>query len=143
MTATPLVERLAAFLLLMLLSRSASNFAKVRNGSKADRWLSLQPGSRAGGLLRGTQHLKHSFQSLRKPTRLRAALGYRDTTMRKAIEYRGIAAKLRREAMATSLPQQRQLNLSAAARWEILAEEIEAVTAPAFPSLSQHSGWVM
>ena len=62
--------------------------------------------------------------------------------MHKAAEYRGIAAKLRREAMATTIPRQRDLNLSAALRWEILAEEIEAVTAPAFPRLSQRSNWV-
>lgn len=62
--------------------------------------------------------------------------------MPKGAEYRGIAAKLRREAMETSPPQQRQLNLSAAARWEVLADEIEATIAPALPGLKQRSDWV-
>ena len=62
--------------------------------------------------------------------------------MHKAAEYREIAAKLRREAMVTPLPQKRRLNLGAAERWEILAEEIEAVTPPATAGLSQRDCWV-
>jgi hypothetical protein len=62
--------------------------------------------------------------------------------MTKAAEYRGIAAKLRRDALAASLPQQRQLNISAAERWDTLAEEIERVTAPAFAALSKRNQWV-
>jgi hypothetical protein len=49
--------------------------------------------------------------------------------MNKATEYRGIAAKFRDEACRTLLPQQRQLALQAAERWEFLAEELEAAIA--------------
>ena len=86
--------------------------------------------------------LKHPVQFNVEEKRRRLRWTRQGLHMHKAAEYRGIAAKLRREAMATSLPQQRQLNLSAAQRWEVLAEEIEAVTAPAYPGMSQRSGWV-
>jgi len=50
--------------------------------------------------------------------------------MDKAVEYRGIAAKLKREAASAGLPQVRSLKLGAASRWETLAQEIELVVAP-------------
>jgi hypothetical protein len=50
--------------------------------------------------------------------------------MDKVIEYRGIAAKLKREAASACLPQVRSLKLGAASRWETLAQEIELVVAP-------------
>jgi hypothetical protein len=50
--------------------------------------------------------------------------------MDKAIEYRGIAAKLKREAASAGLPQVRNLKLGAASRWETLAQEIETIAAP-------------
>jgi len=61
--------------------------------------------------------------------------------MDRAAEYRGIAERFRRQALATSLPRQRELNLSAARRWEMIAEEIEVMTAPAYANLSQPGGW--
>ena len=50
--------------------------------------------------------------------------------MIKAAEYRAIAAKFRREAMETSLPQKRLRALNAAQRWDELAQEIEVTVAP-------------
>lgn len=61
--------------------------------------------------------------------------------MDKAIEYRGIAAKFRREAIEAPLPQQRQLALSAAERWETLALEIEAAIAPAVALGGKPAEW--
>ena len=46
--------------------------------------------------------------------------------MSKAAEYRGIAAKLRREAERASIPQVRQDHLEAAEKWEAIAQELEA-----------------
>ena len=45
--------------------------------------------------------------------------------MTESIEYRSLAAQLRREAMASRLPRVRELKLSAADRWDVLAEELE------------------
>jgi hypothetical protein len=88
------------------------------------------------------QDVKQAAQSMPNKNIVSALERHGSFHVHRAAEYRGIAAKLRGEAMATSLPRQRQLNLSAALRWEVLAEEIEAMTAPAFPRLSQRSNWV-
>ena len=45
--------------------------------------------------------------------------------MTKAAEYRGLAAKFRREAEAATLPDVRISSLAAAERWDILADELE------------------
>jgi hypothetical protein len=45
--------------------------------------------------------------------------------MSKVDEYRGLAAKFRRDAEAAALPNQRESNLAAAEKWEILASELE------------------
>jgi hypothetical protein len=45
--------------------------------------------------------------------------------MSKAAEYRGLAAKFRREAEDLALAEQREVNLAAAARWEALADDLE------------------
>jgi hypothetical protein len=45
--------------------------------------------------------------------------------MSKVTEYRGLAAKLRREAEDASLPHLRITNLAAAERWEALADELD------------------
>jgi hypothetical protein len=82
------------------------------------------------------------LQSLRNSDILIPCESLEGDAMHKAAEYRGIAAKLRREAMATPLPQKRKLNLGAAERWEILAAEIEVVTAPAAAGLSPQDCWV-
>lgn len=60
--------------------------------------------------------------------------------MEKAIEYRGIAARLKREAERAALPQVRRLKLSAATRWEALAQEIEVVVAPA--ACQDSANWI-
>lgn len=62
--------------------------------------------------------------------------------MDKAIEYRGIAAKFRREAMESPLPQKRQQALGAAARWEALAQEIETAIAPGVALGGKQGDWV-
>ena len=61
--------------------------------------------------------------------------------MSKAAEYRGIASKFRREAAQASLPQQRQLALSAADRWDLLAQEMEATIAPSVALARKRPGW--
>ena len=60
--------------------------------------------------------------------------------MDKAIEYRGIAAKLKREAASAGLPQVRSLKLGAALRWETLAQEIELVVAPS--AHQSNANWI-
>lgn len=50
--------------------------------------------------------------------------------METAIEYRGLAAKLKREAALSTLPNVRTIKLEAAHRWESLADEIEMVVMP-------------
>jgi hypothetical protein len=45
--------------------------------------------------------------------------------MNRAAEYRGIAAKFRREAESTTLPQRKKVVLETAERWDWLAEELE------------------
>jgi len=45
-------------------------------------------------------------------------------------EYRALAAKLKREGMASLLPNVRELKLNAARRWEELADETELVIRP-------------
>ena len=55
--------------------------------------------------------------------------------MEKAIEYRTIAAQLRREAMSIALDRARQIKIAAAERWDELAAEIEMVVAPSTASL--------
>ena len=50
--------------------------------------------------------------------------------MESAIEYRGLAAKLKREAAIATLPRVRDLKLEAAHRWESMANEIEMVIMP-------------
>jgi len=65
-----------------------------------------------------------------KPPLLRAEAG-----MEKAIEYRTIAAQLRREAMSIALDRARQIKIAAAERWDELAAEIEMVVAPSTASL--------
>lgn len=60
--------------------------------------------------------------------------------MEKAKQYRGIAAKLKREAEKAVLPQVRNLKLSAATRWETLAQEIEVVVAPSARQTS--ANWI-
>lgn len=59
--------------------------------------------------------------------------------MEKAIEYRGLAARLRREASLSTLETARQLKMAAAQRWDQLAAEIEMVVAP---SVACDSGWI-
>jgi hypothetical protein len=60
----------------------------------------------------------------------------------KAAEYRGIAEKFRREAMQAPLPQQRQLALNAAQRWEALAEDIERAIAPTVALRGGRADWM-
>ena len=60
--------------------------------------------------------------------------------MEAAIEYRGLAAKLKREAAMSSLPNVRELKLEAAHRWESLAEEIEMVVMPGKSTALE--GWI-
>lgn len=48
--------------------------------------------------------------------------------MHRVAEYRGLAAKFRREAESASLPQDRKELLDTAERWELLAEERERTT---------------
>jgi hypothetical protein len=58
--------------------------------------------------------------------------------MEKVIAYRSIAAKLRREAAVAGLERARQMKLAGAARWEVLANEIEAVISPS----QRMDGWI-
>lgn len=60
--------------------------------------------------------------------------------MDRAIDYRAIAARLKREAEMAALPQVRSLKLGAARRWETLAQEIELVVAPSARQTSAH--WI-
>ena len=60
--------------------------------------------------------------------------------MEAAIEYRGLAAKLKREAAMASLPNVRELKLEAAHRWESMAEEIEMVVMPGKAHAME--GWI-
>jgi hypothetical protein len=55
--------------------------------------------------------------------------------MEKAIVYRTIAAKLRRDATNIALERARQIKLAAAERWDELAAEIEMVVAPSTASV--------
>ena len=57
-----------------------------------------------------------------------------------AIEYRSLAARLRREARHEHLPNIRGQKLAAALRWEMLAEEIEMVVRPGHAAPC--AGWV-
>lgn len=50
--------------------------------------------------------------------------------MEKVIEYRALAARLRREASMAALQHAREVRLAAAERWDMLASEIEMVVAP-------------
>ena len=50
--------------------------------------------------------------------------------MEKAIEYRALAARLRREAAMAALQHARETRLAAAERWDVLASEIEMVAEP-------------
>ena len=61
--------------------------------------------------------------------------------MNKVAEYRGIAAKFRREAMETSLPLKRLRALNAAQRWDDLAQEIEVTVAPGAVLGSRPATW--
>ena len=63
--------------------------------------------------------------------------------MDKVTEYRGIAAKFRREAILSTLPQRRQLALSAAERWESLASDIETAIAPGIALGGKRADWVI
>ena len=60
--------------------------------------------------------------------------------METAIEYRGLAARLKREAAMCNLANVRELKLEAAHRWESLASEIEFVVMPG--KASPTSGWI-
>lgn len=60
--------------------------------------------------------------------------------MESVIEYRGLAAKLKREAAIATLPRVRDLKLEAAIRWESLASEIEMVVMPGRPSTT--ASWI-
>ena len=62
--------------------------------------------------------------------------------MDKVTEYRSIAAKFRDEAMKCTLPQRRQLALSAAERWDALAADIETAIAPAVALGGRRGDWV-
>lgn len=60
--------------------------------------------------------------------------------MNQVIEYRGLAANLRREAQAANLPNVRGLKLAAAERWEAMALEIENTIRPSGKALAD--GWI-
>jgi hypothetical protein len=60
--------------------------------------------------------------------------------MEKIIEYRGIAAKLKREAQCALLPQVQRLKLAGAQRWEALADELEMVVLPSLGQ--QRRDWI-
>lgn len=62
--------------------------------------------------------------------------------MHEAIEYRSLAANLRREAEASLLPRVRELKIAAAERWDILAEEMEHFTAPPAAISPANTGWI-
>jgi len=59
--------------------------------------------------------------------------------MNQVIEYRGLAANLRREAQVANLPNVRGLKLKAAERWEAMAMEIENTIRPSGKSIAD--GW--
>lgn len=63
--------------------------------------------------------------------------------MDKAIEYRGFAAKFRLEATESALPQRRQVALTAAERWEALAQEFETAIAPTVALRGRRANWVL
>lgn len=60
--------------------------------------------------------------------------------MEAAIEYRGLAAKLKREAAMATLPNVRDVKLEAAHRWESIANEIEMVMMPGRSSAT--ANWI-
>ena len=55
--------------------------------------------------------------------------------MEMVVEYRTLAAQLRREAQIAALPNVRGVKLAAADKWEAMAREIETMIAP---SLKAH-----
>jgi len=60
--------------------------------------------------------------------------------MSQVIEYRGLAANLRREAQIAMLPNVRGMKLKAAECWEAMAQEIENTIRPSGKSLAD--GWI-
>jgi hypothetical protein len=67
------------------------------------------------------------------------SLDSEEAFMEKAVEYRRLAARFRREAALATLETARQLKLAAAQRWDELAAEIEMVVAP---SVERDDGWI-
>ena len=62
--------------------------------------------------------------------------------MNEAIEYRSLAAQMRREAMASLLPRVRELKLSAADRWDVLAAELEHFSHSPLASPAERAAWI-
>ena len=62
--------------------------------------------------------------------------------MEDAIEYRSLAAQMRREAQAAVLPRVKEMKLAAAHKWDCMAEEVERVTHCALSNPQERAAWV-